>query len=205
MDTNCERDKFIVDCARDSSKNSHFGKSLFIVLVAMLLTLTACENTQEDKDRAVVQAQQEQYAHRQPIPVYDYSLERHLVTQLYNIRNKKVATHAVWRSDYGLVEGDCPSMGFGIPFDTSLTNPLQGSYYRNGGTVVVEQAEPNGIFASKNTAATWVMCVGETGSIEPHYVESKVSIYPYAVEVDYDKNRVTRVGKTSVTIQKAAQ
>lgn len=174
--------------------------SLFLVVCCSAL-LMACEPTQEDKDRKVVQAQQEQYAARQPIPIYDWSLERHLVTELYNIRNRKVATHAVWRSDYGTVEGACPSMGFGIPYDTSLTNPLQGSYYRNGGTVVVEQAEPNGIYASKNTAATWVMCTSKTG-IEPHYVESKVTIYPYAVTVDWDKNRVTRVGESAVTISK---
>lgn len=172
---------------------------LFILLAMMALPLMGCEPTQEDADRKVVQAQQAQYAIRQPIPTYDWSLERHLVTELYNIRNRRVATHAVWRSDYGMIEGECASMGFGIPYDTSLTNPLQGSYYRNGGTVVVEQAEPNGIFASKNTAATWVMCTSKTG-LEPHYIESKVTIYPYSVTVDWDKNRVTRAGKGGVTI-----
>ena len=65
--------------------------------------------------------------------------------------------------------------------------------------VIVQQAEPNGIFASKNTAATWVMCTGKTG-IEPHYVETKVTIYPYTVTVGWDKNRVMRAGETTVTI-----
>ena len=46
------------------------------------------------------------------------------------------------------------------------------------------------------------MCVGQEGLLEPHYVESKVTTYPGAVNVDYDKNRVTRVGKATVSIKK---
>ena len=65
---------------------------------------------------------------------------------------------------------------------------------------VIEQAEPNGIFASKNTSATWVMCVGSTGQIEPVYVESKVTIYPGPVSVDYKTNRVVRTGSATVMI-----
>ena len=147
----------------------------------------------------------------EPIPTYDWSLERHLVIQLYNVRNQKSATHSVWRSDRGWVEGDCPSYGYGIPYDTSLTNPLvatdidnQGEEhsYQGGALASIEQAEPNGIFASKNTAATWVMCLGESGSIEPVYVETKVTVYPGPVKVDYDKNRVTRSGAATILISK---
>lgn len=173
---------------------------LLIVSFFFLTGVSSCE-TQEDRDRQGVQSQQEQYAIGQPVSKFDWSLERHLLNQLYQIRNKKVATHAVWRSDHGLIEGDCPSMGFGIPYDTSLTNPLQAARY-SGGATTIEQAEPNGIFASKNTAATWVMCLGAAGSIEPVYVETKVTIYPGPVEVDYINNRVSRSGAATVRIMK---
>jgi hypothetical protein len=99
-----------------------------------------------------------------------------------------------------MIEGDCPSMGYGLPYDTSLTNPWVAYYNSGGGSVAVGQAEPNGIFASTNTAATWVMCVGESGLIEPHYVETKVTVYPYTVQVDYSIDRVTRAGETSVNL-----
>jgi len=117
----------------------------------------------------------------------------------------------VWRSDYGIIEGDCPSYGYGIPYDTSLTNPLvatdidiQGDEhsYQGGALTSIEQAEPNGIFASKNTSATWVMCLGESGQIEPVYVESHVTVYPGPVKVDYEHNRVTRSGAATVLIRK---
>jgi hypothetical protein len=176
-------------------------RALLIVITAVLFFLSGCGGgSQNQKDRQSVNDQQKQYSLGQPVPRYDFSLERDLLIKLYNLRNDRVATHSVWRSDFGMIEDDCPSMGFGIPYDTSLTNPW-ASYWNSGGSsVAVGQAEPNGIFASTNTAATWVMCVGSSGLIEPHYVETKVTVYPYAVSVDYDEDRVTRAGESSVNL-----
>lgn len=178
--------------------------SIAIISIVIITLLTGCNSkTQEDNDRKLVQQQQGQYAKSQPVPVYDWSMERHLVIQLYNMRNIEAVTHSVWRSNWGTVEGDCSSIGFGIPFDTSLTNPLQLSTIRgfdSNAAGVIEQAEPNGIFASKNTNATWVLCAGTGGTIDPVYVETKVTTYPYPVSVDYDTNRVKKAGNSSVTL-----
>lgn len=173
-----------------------------IGILGIIFLLVGCNinQTQEDIDRKAVAAQQSQYAASQPVPAFNWSLERHLVTQLYQIRNVRAATHSVWRSDRGMIEGDCPSIGFGLPYDTSLTNPLQAERWGTAGVSVIEQAEPNGIFASKNTAATWVMCAGEAGIIEPVYVETKVTVYPYPVSIDYPTNRVVKVGKSTVSL-----
>ncbi len=184
-------------------------KKLITLTIIVLFALGAgCKKKpsqeQEQKDQAAVDRQQSQYGKAQPIPTFDWSLERDLVIQLYRLRNNRVATHSVWRSDYGMLEGDCPSMGYGIPCDTSLTNPWRAAFVsRSNGRVAgvaIGQAEPNGVFASTNTAATWVMCVGTGGAVEPHYIESKVTVYPGPVKVDYEKNRVVRSGAASVTI-----
>ena len=186
-------------------------KKLSVIVLGLSILLVGCDYTpsQEQKDSKAVEAQQSQYAKAQPIPAYDYSLERELVIKLYNLRNQRVSTHSVWRSDYGMIEGDCTSMGFGIPYDTALTNPTQlsikrvvlpsGHIYING---VIGQAEPNGVFASKNTSATWVMCVNKSGAIEPHYIEDKVTVYPYQVDVNYITNRVTRHKNSKAIILK---
>ncbi len=177
-----------------------------IILVLSILVLTACSKNSEStdsKDTEQVERQQSQYAKGQPVPTFDWSLERQLVIELYGVRNQKVATHSVWRSDMGMVEGDCPSHGYGIPYDTSITNPLKIAWRRRHESVAmatVEQPEPNGIFLSKNTMATWVFCLGETGSLEPVYVEAKVTVYPGPVLVDYPTNRVTRSGAANVLI-----
>ena len=186
----------------------------YTVLLIVAIVIAGCkagDETTESRDSKRVQQQQSQYEKGQPLPAFDWSLERHLVIELYKVRNQKAATHSVWRSDRGLIEGDCPSYGYGIPYDTSLTNPLvatdidlQGDehHYQGGALTSIEQAEPNGVFASKNTAATWVMCLGEAGTIEPVYVETKVTVYPGPVVVDYDRNRVNRSGAATVIISK---
>lgn len=189
-------------------------KGILFLIIAIFIFAIGCERgegTVESRDALRVAEQQSQYEKAQPIPKYNWSLERHLVIELYNIRNQKAVTHSVWRSDRGIVEGDCPSYGYGIPYDTSLTNPLVATdianngeeyHYQGGALTSIEQAEPNGIFASKNTAATWVMCLGESGNIEPVYVETKVTVYPGPVVVDYDTNRVVRSGAATVLIKK---
>lgn len=170
--------------------------ALISIIVGTTLLAGCGAETTETRDAERVQQQQGQYEKGQPIPVFDWSLERQLVIELYKVRNQKAATHSVWRSDRGMVEGDCPSYGYGIPYDTSLTNPLVATAtapernFRSDSLTTIEQAEPNGIFASKNTAATWVMCLGEAGNLEPVYVETKVTVYPGPVIVDYDSNRV---------------
>jgi hypothetical protein len=187
------------------------GLLLSTVLVSLLIA--GCpSNSTETLVAKQVARQQSQYDKGQPIPAYDFSLERQIVIELYNIRNRQVSTHSVWRSDWGMIEGDCPSYGYGIPYDTSLTNPLvatakamDGTYHLYSSAMVsIEQAEPNGVFASKNTMATWVMCLGPAGNLEPVYVESHVTVYPGPVSVDYGKNRVTRSGAATVMIPKSA-
>lgn len=189
-------------------------KIISIIALVATSVLTGCVeavDTTESRDAKRVQQQQSQYEKGQPIPMFDWSLERHLVIELYKVRNQKASTHSVWRSDRGLIEGDCPSYGYGIPYDTSLTNPLvatntdlQGDVHNHQGGALtsIEQAEPNGVFASKNTSATWVMCLGQSGNIEPVYVETKVTVYPGPVSVDYATNRVTRSGAATVLIAK---
>lgn len=181
--------------------------TLLVALVLIGMSLTGCvpEDSENAKEAKAVARQQGQYAIAQPVHSYNWSLERHLLQQLYDIRNQEVTTYSVWRSDFGQIEGSCASIGYGLPYDTSLTNPLaatdEDAYgMRNNALASVEQAEPNGIFASKNTNATWVMCIGPGGTIEPIYTESKVTAYPYPVKVDWERNRVIKDGKSNVTM-----
>ena len=44
------------------------------------------------------------------------------------------------------------------------------------------------------------MCLGEGSNLEPVYIETKVTVYPGPVTVDYNTNRVTRSGAATVLI-----
>jgi len=167
----------------------------FFAICLCLCLIAGCgkHDKVEQAENKKVQEQQAQYNTAQPVPFFDFSLERDVAIQLYKARNEKVATHTVWRSDYGMIEGDTPSIGYPIPYDVQLTNPqkpsLSGSH---GGITTVEQAEPNGLWSSKSSIATWIRSVKD-GVECPIYVEGKVTCYPYPVVVNYETNRVTPV------------
>ena len=169
------------------------NKYLCVMIIVLLsVSMLGCTDTAETKDASTVDQQQKHYQISQPVPLFDWSLERQLAIELYQARNEKVATHTVWRADSGMIEGDCPSIGYHLPYDVQLTNPLRTAY-TSGGSAVIEQAEPNGLFSSKATSATWVRCVTKVnGQVmeSPVYIEGKVTAYPYPLDVNYTTNRV---------------
>jgi len=118
-----------------------------------------------------------------PVPYFDYSIPRDVLIQIYEVvTTKAYATYTVIESVTGKTFYHGPSIGYGIPVDTSLTNPLQGYYTYNGSGSSIEQSEPNGLFSSKNTDGTWVLFLQNDNTITPIYTEHKVTTFPFIVE-----------------------
>jgi len=179
---------------------------VYICALIFSLTISGClgESSQSTESKKV-DKQNDHFSIAQPIPFFNHSVERDMLIKIFHARNERVATHSLWRSNNGFIEDDCPSLGFGLPYDVSLTNPvtlIRKHFGKITGWIsgTVEQQEPNGVYASKNTNATWVMCVNEAGSLDPIYVESKVTVYPYNLEIDYNTNRVKKAGTSSYAI-----
>jgi len=171
-----------------------------LVIVFSIILVMGCDASAQTKDRALVNDQQEHYAMVQPLPFFDYSIPRYVLTQIYEV----VATEA--RSTYTIIEsmtGETkfhgPSLGYGIPVDTQLTNPLMSSYTNSSGGVTIEQPEPNGLFSSKNTDGTWVLFVDNNGDVTPIYTEHKVTTFPFAVIKSADGSWV-RAGNEPATL-----
>lgn len=183
---------------------SAFGYLFFVVfLAAFTMGAEDCSGNskQEIEDAGRVNAQQEHFRKIYPLRHYDYSRELDIYQKIYDVRTlHAVQTHSVWRSNTGLVEGDCPSIGYSIPYDVQLTNPLK-AMSNNHGRAVIEQSEPNGLWSSKTTQATWIPCANADGTISPIYVESKVTTYPYMVDVNYETNRVKRMADAEITVK----
>lgn len=159
-----------------------------------------CDGGGDATDRADTEAvsrQQSQYRKVQPVPFYEYSNELDIYKQIYDARVENViTTYTVLRSNTGVILDHFPSLGFPIPYDVQLTNPLKAVDMAGDdeGGVVIEMPEPSGLYSSKTTAATWVLRVlkvGETTVITPIYTEDKVSCYPFPVIVDKVANTVT--------------
>ena len=175
-------------------------KKIFLV-TAIALIVAGCGSLadSEQQDNIRVQDQQAHYATIQPIPYFDFSMDRDTLIQIYKAKNEARQTHSVVMSQgTGTVVWDCPSIGFPLPADVQLTNPLQvqgGSY----GYTTIEQPEPNGLFSSKNTDATFVQCVGPDGSVSPVYTEQKVTTFPFPVTIS-DAGKIERAGASTITI-----
>jgi hypothetical protein len=170
--------------------NTRTWKFLIVFTVIMMLLIACVPPSSDSRTAEQVNAQQEVYNQNQPIPSFDYSLERDEAIQLYRIRNEARNTWTVVTSQgTGSPVWMCPSIGYPLPYDVQLTNPLRGDRYcLEGGTcaegaIVVEQAEPNGLYSSKNTSGTWVMCVNDSGKVTPVYTELNATAFPYSVKI----------------------
>ena len=165
---------------------------IILIIFVSLFSMNMICDWQERADKKAVISQQDHYRKKQSIPFYEWSIELDAATQIYNARVRdNVRTWTVWRSNSGVIEGDCASLGYPIPYDVQLTNPFKSRH-----SVQIEQAEPSGLYSSHTSIATWVREVvfnNGKAMITPLYIESKVTCYAYPVRVDYDKNRVTRV------------
>lgn len=166
-------------------KRSHIVKMFALpLLFVAFVGADDCSGGQDfrDRDRDIVNDQQAHYASTQPIPFFDYSMPRDVLIQIYRaIIAGNRNTYTIVESITGETKWECPSIGYPIPADTQLTNPLKTAYHYHD-SAVIEQPEPNGLFSSKNTDGTWILCVDINGKPVPIYTEQKATAFPFAVK-----------------------
>lgn len=177
-----------------------------IMAVLLMMFLAACDSTTgaQRLQAQTVNTQQTQYDRNQPIPSFDYSVERDAFIQIYKFRVNAISTYSIitypMATGQGALAYECPSIGYPIPADTQLTNPVvaMGDSYQGS---VIDQAEPNGLFSSKNTVGTWVLCVLQDGTVYPVYTELSVTAFPFPVTSNNGMNITPAQGaKPSGTI-----
>lgn len=141
-----------------------------LISVAAILTLTACVQS-VDSQRAIQQEQNLQEAGAQVgMPAITNYQEMRLVKQLYELRDKEIATYAYLQSMDGSLRCLGDAIGYGIPYSTQYTNPQAPGTAR-------PQAEPNGLFMPDSTAASWIMLRDPgTGKVSPVYVEPNLIV-----------------------------
>jgi len=151
------------------------------------LMLSGCTDS-TDTEASAVEDQQKLFVNNQPAPVFDWSLERHLLIQLYKARNDAVNTYTKVRNFNGQVIFECNSIGFPIPANTQLTNPdkIADSLYQ-GGFAILPQPEPNGLYTSPSTAGTFVFCLNDDGTVSPSYFEADVEAHTKELKIKTSK------------------
>jgi hypothetical protein len=157
--------------------------------VAVTLLLVGCGGViagVDDDISEIVGKQNRTYFDNQPIPLYDYSAQRDVVTQIYNITTPNlVDTWTVFYS-MGVPTDVCKSRGYPIPFGVSLTSPEYEKDSSAEGSVTLPQPEPNGLYTNGvTTDASWVLCDFGYGS-EVVYAEQTVQSYAHPVSIGPD-------------------
>ena len=155
-------------------------RNLKIPMMSLLASMFVAGRCDADAvEHETVDNQQSTYVRNQPLPTFPWSLERHLLIQLYQARNQSVTTYSYVINQFnGTIMWSCTSLGFPIPATTQLTNPQRVVYQ----SAVIPQPEPNGVFAPPDTEGTWVLCASEGGNLEPVYIEEHVRTFTRPME-----------------------
>lgn len=167
---------------------------LMCMLCLLVLLIIGCGNreTASSKENEYTQTIMEQAANSIGYPDVTNFFEKQQLKEIYELRdNPKLTCYWYTKNDMSgkwIYQGFC--IGYGIPYTTQFTQPetmqraalpvlrMDGSdrgryeYF----TEILPQADPNGLYSSASTSATWILTTDETGSIKPTYVESEIMV-----------------------------
>lgn len=158
-------------------------KTLVVVaaLAISAVLVSACTKDSLRSDQNQTDTQLLQYQSVQPVPFFNWSQDRAVLTQIYEAKNQARQTWSVIYSAAGAPIFLCPSVGYPIPANTQLTNPEQ---WVGSGGAVVPQMEPNGLYSTTGANGTYVLCARSSGKLAAVYSESWVTAYPFEVKIE---------------------
>lgn len=162
------------------------------MLVCGLLSGCGTRETASSKENDYTQTIMEQAADAIGYPNVSNFFEKAQLKEIYELRDDpNLICYWYTRNDMSgkwIYQGTC--VGYGIPYTTQFTQPetmqraalpalkLNGEdkgrneYF----TEVLPQADPNGLYSSASTSATWILTTDENGDIKPTYVESEITV-----------------------------
>lgn len=73
-----------------------------------------------------------------------------------------------------IYQGEC--VGYGIPYSTQYTAPTKVNNDDTGGNTTTEQADPNDLYSTGSTTATWILSADSQGNIKPRQVEGDIYV-----------------------------
>lgn len=171
-------------------------KFLCLVLSLMLIvSLVGCteENTNSatNKEKTYTEKVKKQSLASIGLPNVKNFFEMGQLKTIYELRDDP-DTICYWYimnsySGKWVYQGKC--VGYGIPYSTQITNPSQviERQYQGVSTSVIDQAEPNGLYSTGSTNATWILQLDSKGKIRPAYVEAEVYVTPIELTQNIQK------------------
>lgn len=157
--------------------------------VAVTLLAAGCndgsgQSTGAQKETAATNQLLNQAATVVGVPGIINFTEKRQLKMLYELRDQAdLVTYSYYVDIQGRLHKVCPStsVGFGMPFSAQFTAPqvpVEVSTMGQGANPSGQkfQPEPNGLYMPDSTSATWVICLGEDGDLDPVYVEPQIIV-----------------------------
>jgi hypothetical protein len=111
--------------------------------------------------------------------------ERKMLKRILEIRDQAINTTTYIVDMNGHPHKICDSIGYGFPYSTQFTNPEQNPLK----TVVLSQAEPNGLFPPPTSEGTWISCVDPVSKhMQVVYAEPRVIVSPFPLSASSDSS-----------------
>ena len=152
--------------------------AIMAIFAMMICMLVGCGETEENQYTKELMNQAYDAVGFPDVSNY---FERAQLKEIYELRDDpNLICYWYTKNDMSgkwIYQGKC--IGYGIPYTTSMTasESLQRIETTMGAEwEVVPLAEPNGLYASPSTSATWILSVNEDGDITPIYVESEITV-----------------------------
>ena len=149
-----------------------------IIGVLMASMLVGCSETEESKYTSELMNQAYDAVGFPDVSNY---FERQQLKEIYELRDDpNLICYWYTKNDMNgkwIYQGTC--IGYGIPYTTSMTAPESYQRIETSAGVcreVLPLAEPNGLYASPSTSATWILTTDKDGNITPTYVESEITV-----------------------------
>lgn len=108
--------------------------------------------------------------------------EKKMAKLIYELRDGTLPTYSYFMDMNGGLHFLCNSVGYGLPASVQYVSPKKlimsdlGSY---NGHQPMPQPEPNGLFMPEGLDATYVLCSGKKGKLQPVYSEPKLIVSPF--------------------------
>ena len=161
-------------------------------LMASMLVGCGQRETASSKENNYTQDLMEQSSNIVGYPDVTNFFEKAQLKEIYELRDDpNLICYWYTKNDMTgkwIYQGEC--IGYGIPYTTQFTQPdtMQRAALPvldiNGNdkgrneyfTEVLPQADPNGLYSSASTSATWILTTDKDGNIKPTYVESEITV-----------------------------
>lgn len=156
-----------------------------VMCVTIILSLSACGMSIPDATKKETQYQEqlmEQSTNEIGMPDVTEFTEKKLAKEIVEKRDDSSLICYVYNQSYdGRYIFVGKSMGYGLPYSTQYTNPMQMKDDPNGsfdaGSSIIPQADPNGLYSSDGLSATWLMMIDEiTGEPYIMYCEPTIIV-----------------------------